>query len=221
MRSTAASCGRCSAPATPLTLAQAGVIAPSTTPCWSARGRAWPALDPLPARCAGKCRWRRRAAPTRSSAWPTCVGPAARVGDLLCARAFQAAVGCVDAERGDAAWTRNVGGIEARRRRRATSVFGADASDRITAWRADNGDVAWTNESAAVPRPERRAGGAGRLGRLRRRARAGCTGSRAPTATRSCACRPTAAAVVGTPVVAGRTLLVVTRTGGLYAFRAP
>jgi len=34
------------------------------------------------------------------------VGPVIRVGDLVCARSFQAAVGCIDAQLGNVAWTK-------------------------------------------------------------------------------------------------------------------
>ena len=50
------------------------------------------------------------------------VGPVLRAGDLVCARAFQAAVGCVDAQLGTVAWTRPVGG---------TDAIGGDAELRL------------------------------------------------------------------------------------------
>jgi len=39
--------------------------------------------------------------------------PATRISGRLCARSFQAAVGCVDADSGRLLWSRNVGGVNA------------------------------------------------------------------------------------------------------------
>ena len=69
-----------------------------------------------------------------------------RSKDILCARSFQAGVGCVDAERGSSLWTKSVGGTEAIGGD-AELLFGADASDRITAWQTPSGEVAWSSES--------------------------------------------------------------------------
>ena len=102
--STAASCGSLQRPGEPLTLAQGGVLAAFKDTLLvgqgAATGRARPAAT---ARCAGRCRWHRRAAPTRWSAWPTWSRPCCALGDSVCVRAFQSAVGCVNAERGNAA----------------------------------------------------------------------------------------------------------------------
>ena len=67
------------------------------------------------------------------------------IGEMICARSFQAAVGCVNAERGALGWTKAVGGTDGVAADEQF-VFGADASDRITAWKQANGDVAWTSE---------------------------------------------------------------------------
>ena len=130
------------------------------------------------------------------------VGPAVRIGDLLCARSFQAAVGCVDAERGRIAWTKPSAAPTASPATREL-LFGADASDRITAWKTPSGDVAWTSEALHVPRP-RRAGRGRPVGRVRRPRRQRCTGSAAPRASRSCARPPTAARSSVPPVVVER-----------------
>jgi hypothetical protein len=68
-----------------------------------------------------------------------------RSGELLCARGFQSAVGCVNAERGNTIWSRNVGGTRGIGGD-AQYVFGADGSDRLTAWKIGNGDTFWTAE---------------------------------------------------------------------------
>jgi outer membrane assembly lipoprotein YfgL len=73
------------------------------------------------------------------------VGPAARVGDAICARAFQATVACVNAERNTLLWQRNVGGYEGVAAD-ADYLFAADASDRVSAWKRASGDPLWTME---------------------------------------------------------------------------
>ena len=74
------------------------------------------------------------------------IGPVVRSGDLICARSFQAAVGCVDAQLGNVAWTKVVGGTDAISGD-SQQLFGADASDRINAWRTATGDIVWTSEA--------------------------------------------------------------------------
>ena len=73
------------------------------------------------------------------------VGPAVRLGSKLCARSFQAAVGCVDADSGRLLWARNTGGVNAVGGDEEL-IFGADATDRIVAWKTANGENAWTSE---------------------------------------------------------------------------
>ena len=84
--------------------------------------------------------------PTRSSGSPTWSARSCASAICVCARSFQAAVGCVDAQLGSLAWTKNVGGTDAIGGD-AELLFGADASDRLSAWRTPTGDVAWTSEA--------------------------------------------------------------------------
>jgi outer membrane assembly lipoprotein YfgL len=144
------------------------------------------------------------------------VGPVVRVGDLVCARSFQAAVGCVDAQTGNVAWTKTVGGTDAIAGD-AEQVFGADASDRMTSWKTSTGDIVWTNESLMF----RRLGAPAVIaqsvvygdndGTLHWFSRA--TGeSQARVATDG-------SAITTPPVAVGGVLVVVTRGGGVFAFR--
>jgi outer membrane protein assembly factor BamB len=144
------------------------------------------------------------------------IGPAARIGNRLCARSFQAAVGCVDAESGRLLWSRNIGGLNAVGGDEEL-VVGADASDRIVAWKTDNGDTVWTSERMALRRLSAPASIGptiafgdfeGYVHFLDRKdgqplLRLATDGSQ----------------VVGKPVLSGTTLLVATRNGGLFAFR--
>jgi outer membrane assembly lipoprotein YfgL len=76
------------------------------------------------------------------------VGSVSRVGNIVCARAFQSSVGCVDAAAGTIAWTRpasgaeGVGGDE-------QNVFGTESDGRVIAWRRDTGERAWFTERLA------------------------------------------------------------------------
>jgi len=147
------------------------------------------------------------------------VGPLLRVGERLCARAFQTAVGCIDVSGPDRAalrWSRLAGGVNALGGD-AELVFGADGSDRITAWRAAGGELAWTNErllhrglSAPLSAGQTVVFGdsEGQLHFLSRTD--GKTLLRLPT---------DGSAVVAQPVLSGSTMLVATAKGGLYAFR--
>ena len=41
------------------------------------------------------------------------MGPLVRAGDVVCARSFQSAIGCADAQRGALLWSKSVGGAQA------------------------------------------------------------------------------------------------------------
>ena len=147
------------------------------------------------------------------------VGPVLRVwATAICARALPVGGGMRRRRaRQRCCGRRNVGGTDAWAATRASS-FGADASDRISAWRADNGDLALDQRASAVPRPERRRSWSassvvfgdaeGYVHFLA--ADGGQLQLRLPT---------DGSAVIGTPALAGSTILVTTRKGGLFAFR--
>jgi outer membrane protein assembly factor BamB len=203
-------------PGDALTLAQAGVLAPYKNTLLVGQGVRLAAVDPL----RGALQWEAPLAAPRGTneveRLADLIGPMLRVGDRVCARAFQSAVACVDASRGTVAWTRNVGGTDAVGGN-AEVIVGADASDRITAWKTTNGDVAWTSERLL----HRGLSGAAAIGSTVAfgdyqgyvhffSQGAGEMQLRLPT---------DGSAVVGTPVVSGNTMLVATRNGGLFAFR--
>lgn len=205
-------------PGDPLTLAQAGVLSAFKDTLVVGQGPRMAGVDPL----AGSVRWEVPIGSPRGAneveRLADLVGPALRVGNALCARAFQAAVGCVDGDRGALLWTRNVGGNDAVGGDREY-LFGADATDRISAWRKDSGDVAWTSDALlyrGLSAPAVQGGSVvfgdaeGTVHWLSRdkgeaQLRLTTDGS----------------AIVAPPVIAGSTLLVVTRSGGLFAFRSP
>lgn len=203
-------------PGDALTLSQAGVVTAYRNTLLVGQGSRLTALDSL----RGTLQWEATMASPRGTneveRLADLLGPALRIGDRVCARAFQAAVACADASRGTVLWSRNAGGVQAIGGN-ADVVVGADASDRITAWRTDNGDVLWTNErlinrdlSGAVV-----AGPTAVFGDLQ-----GYMHFLSLTDGNFVLRLPTdGSPIVGTPVLAGTTLIAVTRNGGVFAFR--
>jgi len=203
-------------PGDALTLSQAGVLAPFGELLLVGQGSRLAGLDPL----RGSVMWEVPLASPRGSneveRLADLVGPAVRSGNRLCARAFQLAVGCIDAARGVLLWSRNSPGVNAIGGD-GERLAGADASDRITAWSAGTGEVAWSNEkllyrslSAPVLLGSSVVFGdaEGQVHFLS--AASGELQLRLPT---------DGTPVIGAPAVQGSTLLVATRGGGLFAFR--
>ena len=203
-------------PGDPLTLALAGVISAFKDTLLVGQGARMAGLDPRD----GSVRFEVALASPRGTneveRLADLVAPLARVGDMVCARSFQAAVGCINAERGSLNWTKVSGGT----RGVAADdqyVFGADASDRLTAWRAASGEVAWTSDklmhrSLSAPLIVGQTvvfGDAdGTLHFLSRDK--GDAMLRLPT---------DGSAILAAPVASGSTMLVVTKAGGVFAFR--
>ena len=203
-------------PGDPLTLAQAGVLVPFKDTLVVGQGPRMVGVDPT----AGTIRWDVAVGSPRGAneieRLADLVAPSARVGDLICARSFQAAVGCVDAQRGAVTWTRNVGGTDGIAAD-DQFVFGADATDRLTAWKTPSGDVAWSSDkylyrglSAPLIVGKSVVFGdvEGTVHWLLRE-----TGEAQQRLTTD------GSAIVAAPVMAGATMLIVTKNGGLFAFR--
>ena len=203
-------------PGDPLTLAQAGVAMAFKNTLLVSQGARLAALDPAN----GELRWDVALATPRGAneieRLADLVGPAVRVGDVVCARAYQASVGCINAETGQLLWTKNFGGrggLAADER----YVYAADAADRITAWKADTGEVAWTTD-AYLYRELTTPFSLGPVlvfgdfdGQLHfLAADHGVAQLILPT---------DGAPMAAAPVVSGTTVLIVTRDGGLFALR--
>jgi outer membrane protein assembly factor BamB len=203
-------------PGDALTLGQAGVLTAVGDTLVVGQGPRMTGVDPL----RGTVRWEVPMAAPRGSneveRLADLVGPPMRLGNVLCVRAFQSTLGCADASRGALLWTRNQAGVQAVGGGEQV-VVGADASDRITAYKQGTGELAWTSERLLY-RGLSGFLGAGRSivvgdreGQVHFLDRdSGQTLLRLPT---------DGSAVVGTPVASGTTLLVATRSGGLFAFR--
>ena len=203
-------------PSDPLTLAQPSVVGAFRNTLLVAQGPRLAGVDPL----RGTLQWETAIATPRGSneveRLADLVGPMVRVGDRVCMRAFQNAVGCADAARGATLWSRNTGGTTALAGD-AERVFGADASDRVTAWRAATGDVLWTSERFL----NRGFSGGVAIGPVV------VFGDRegfvhflaADTGEPQLRLSTDGQPIIGTPVVAGQTLVVTTAGGNLFAFR--
>lgn len=203
-------------PGDALTLSQAGVLAAYKDTLLVGQGARLLGVDPT----RGTVRWDTALTSPRGTneveRLADLVGPPSRAGSVFCMRAFQNAVGCIDAEQGTLKWVQNGGGVEAVGGDE-NYVFGADGSDRITARKRASGEIAWTNEtllnralSAPVALGTTVVFGdyEGQLHFFSQDA--GKPLLRLPT---------DGSRVVAPPVVTDNTLLVVTRAGGVFAFR--
>lgn len=199
----------------PLVLSQAGVmLAVGDTLVVGQAGRL-AGLNPLN----GSVRWEAPIATPRGindvERLVDLVGRASRVGSTVCARAFQAAVGCVDANRGMVMWTQQASGSEGLAGDPA-SVFGTESDGRVVSWKRDSGQRAWTNDKLlhrglgtpfAVGRSVVIGDEFGYLHLLSRED--GSLLNRLST---------DGSAISVAPVLAGNTLVVVTHNGGVYGF---
>jgi outer membrane assembly lipoprotein YfgL len=187
-------------PGDPLTLAQGGVIAAFKDTLLAGQGPRLAGINPNN----GDIRWEVTIGSPRGAneveRLADLVAPLARVGDMVCVRSFQAAVGCVNAERATVAWTKPVGG-----------------TDRISAWKTSSGEVAWQSEKLlyrglgaplSTPRAVVFGDSEGVVHFLSR--------DKGETLLRL---NTDGSPIVSAPVVSGNTMLIVTRNGGLYAFR--
>jgi outer membrane protein assembly factor BamB len=203
-------------PGDPLTLAHAGALLPFGDTLLVGQGPRLAGLDPLK----GSVRWEVAVATPRGTneveRLADLVGPVVRTGKLVCSRAFQSAVGCVDGERGTLVWSKNAGGVHGIAGDEQM-LYGADASDRLSAWRVASGEVVWSSEAMlyrGLTAPLR-AGKALVFGDAE-----GLVHWLSPEKGEALLRLPTdGSPVAAAPAVAGTTMLVATRNGGLFGFR--
>jgi outer membrane protein assembly factor BamB len=143
------------------------------------------------------------------------VGRTNRAGDIVCARAFQAAVGCVNAARGTLLWNKPANGAEGLHGDDRL-VVGTENDGKVVAWRMADGERAWVSErlqyrSLTAPLLVGRTvvigDGAGLVHFLSRED--GSPLNRLSTDN---------SAIAASPVLAAGNLIVVTRNGGIYGF---
>ncbi|MEY2618010.1 MAG: hypothetical protein RL522_1012 [Pseudomonadota bacterium] len=143
------------------------------------------------------------------------VGRVSRVGNSVCARSFQTAVGCVDADRGAVRWTRPAKGAEGIHGD-DQQLVGTESNGTVLAWRRADGERAWSTDQLAL-RGLTAPLAAGRsvlvgdsFGFVHVLSRQ--DGSLLTRLTTD------GTAIAAPPVLAGNTVVVVTRGGGVFGF---
>ena len=143
------------------------------------------------------------------------VGPASRLQQIVCVRAFQASVGCVNAERGSLLWSRPADGSQGLDGDERL-VFGVESDGRVIAWQRADGERAWTSDDLryrgltaphVVGRSIAIGDATGFVHLLSRQD--GSLINRLST---------DGSAIVAPPVLVGDTLVVVTRKGNIFGF---
>ena len=200
----------------PLVLSQPGVLlAVGDTLVTGVAGRL-AGLNPLN----GAARWETPIATARGTneveRLVDLTGPASRVGNSVCVRAYASAVGCVDASRGHLIWSKpalgaaGLGGDD-------RLLFATESDGRVMAWQRSSGEAGWSldrlkhrelSAPTALGRVLAVGDGTGLVFLLSREdgsemARLSTDGS----------------AINGAPLLAGPSLVVQTRNGGVYAWR--
>lgn len=202
--------------AEPLVLRQAGaLLAVGNTLVVGVAGRLQ-GLDPL----TGSVRWEAPLATPRGTndveRLVDIVAGVGREGTTVCARAFQANVGCVDAVRGHLLWAQRANGYQGVAAD-AASVYGVESDGTVRAWDLRTGAQRWSQERlryrdttapVVVGRSVAVGDGTGLVHLLSRED--GGLLDRLST---------DGSAVAATPVLAADTLVVVTQKGGVYGFR--
>lgn len=200
----------------PLVLNQAGLLIPFGDNLLVGWGGRLAALNPSN----GAARWETLLATSRGTneveRLVDLVAGADRLGNMVCARAFQSSVACVDASRGSNLWSRTsqghtgIAGDE-------SMVFGAESDSKVHAWQRQGGQTVWSQEGLrfrglsaplVLGRSVVLGDSEGLLHFLSRQdgkplQRVATDGS----------------AIVGRPVAVDQTMVVVTRTGGVYGYR--
>jgi outer membrane assembly lipoprotein YfgL len=142
-------------------------------------------------------------------------GQPALLGSTVCARAYQSAVGCVDANTGRVLWTREADGYTALTMN-DEEVVGTQANGDVQAYAASDGVPSWTNSQLKyrnlsapllVGRTVVVGDYQGYISFLS--AKDGSIVGRVAT---------DGSAIQVPPVVVGKTLIVVTAKGGIYAY---
>jgi len=145
------------------------------------------------------------------------VGRVGRVDAQVCARAFQSAVGCIDAARGSLLWSQpaeGAVGLHADEDR----LYGVESNGRMVAWQRRTGERVWSHErllhrGATAPLAAGRSIAVGDAqGYVHLFAREdGSVLHRLST---------DGSPIVAGPLLAGGQLLALTRNGGVFAWRS-
>lgn len=200
----------------PLMLRQAGALFPMGNTLVAGVGGRLLGLDPL----TGELLWQSPIAVSRGAndieRLVEVVGDVSRHDGVVCARAYQARVGCVDVSRGSLLWAKNAAGYTGLGGD-AERVYGTETDGRVLAWQRATGDEAWNTEafryrSLSAPLALGRAVAFGDAdGNVHLVSREdGSVLARLAT---------DGSAISVQPALAGNTLVVATSKGALYGFR--
>ncbi|WP_196870372.1 outer membrane protein assembly factor BamB [Polaromonas sp. CG_9.11] len=144
------------------------------------------------------------------------VGSVSRIGDSVCVRAFQSSIGCVNTTRGNVLWTRPANGVQGIQGD-DRYLFGTEADGTVLAWKRSDGERVWSSDrlryrGLTAPLLAGRSvviGDATGFIHLLSRDD-GSLLNRLST---------DGSAISAAPVLAGNTLVAVTRNGGIYGFQ--
>lgn len=144
------------------------------------------------------------------------VGRVSRVGNNVCVRAFQTGIGCVNAARGGLLWTKPANGVQGIHGDNSL-LFGTEVDGTVIAWKRADGERVWSSDKLryrglSAPLVAGRSvviGDATGFVHLLSR-EDGSLLNRLIT---------DGSAIVAAPVLAGNTLIAVTRNGGIYGFQ--
>ena len=144
------------------------------------------------------------------------VGPASRVGASVCVRAYQSSIGCVNTARGNLLWTKPANGVQGIAGDDRL-LFGTEADGTVVVWKRSDGERAWSSErlryrGLTAPLVAGRSVAIGdNTGFIHLLSRDdGALLNRLST---------DGSAIAAAPVLAGNTLIAVTRNGGIYGFK--
>jgi outer membrane assembly lipoprotein YfgL len=133
----------------PLVLRQSGVLLAVGDTLVTGQGGRLAGLNPAN----GTIRWEAPIGITRGTndveRLVDLVGRVSRVGNSVCVRSFQTAVGCVDADRGTVRWTRPAKGAEGVHGD-DQQLVGTESNGTVLAWRRSDGERAWTTDRLAL-----------------------------------------------------------------------
>ncbi len=143
------------------------------------------------------------------------VGRVGRDGDMVCARAFQASVGCVNTVRGALIWTKPANGSQGIHSD-DRFIFGTESDGTVVAWRKVDGERAWAADNLryrhltaplVIGRSVAVGDSSGLVHLLSRE-----NGSALNRLTTD------GSAIAAPPTLAGNALIAVTRNGAVYGF---
>lgn len=200
----------------PLVLRQAGLLMPVGDQLLVGWGGRLVSLNPT----TGGVRWESLVGSTRGTneveRLVDLVAGASRAGNSVCVRAFQTSVACVDGSNGRMAWSRPANGHQGLDGD-AQTLWGVESDGKVLAWQRSSGTQLWTQEALrfrglSLPLAWGKALVVGDQD--------GWLHALSPKDGQALQRMATdGSAITGRPVAVGQTLVVVTRTGGVFGFR--